>query len=205
MSANNKKVQRPEILRRLSRSLKETDIVVAALGGTTADCYQAMHRPGNLYLVGMGMVSQVGLGLALALPKWRVIVLDTDGSMLLAPSIFPVIAVHKPPNLRILVFDNEQLYGSRGGPKSQTAFGTDLAGLVRAAGLENVNTLREVDSLDSALSGFMSGEGPSILIAKIEPSSRGMGPKMNGQENKFQLVRYIEEIEKTEILGPPKP
>jgi thiamine pyrophosphate-dependent acetolactate synthase large subunit-like protein len=205
MSGDTKKIHRPEILSRLSRSLKETDIVVVALGGTTADCFQTMHRPGNLYLVGMGMVSQVGLGLAFALPKWRVIVLDTDGGILLAPSIFPVIAVEKPRNLYVLVFDNEQLYGSRGGPKSQTAFGTDLAALARAAGIEKVDTLRDAGSLDSALSGFLSGDGPSVLIAKIEPTIRGKGPKMNGQENKFQLIRHIERVEKKEILGPPKP
>ena len=55
---------RKEILLRLSGFLEEKDIVVAALAGTTNECFQTMHRPMNLYLVGMGMVTPVSFGLA---------------------------------------------------------------------------------------------------------------------------------------------
>ena len=146
MSNDNMKPERREILDELKPVLKETDLVVAALAGTTADSYQIIDRPGNLYLVGMGMVSQVALGLATALPNCRIFALDTDGSMLLAPSILPVIGTRQPKNLYILVFDNEQLFGSRGGPASQTATGTDIAGIAKASGLENVRTLSDKSS-----------------------------------------------------------
>ena len=132
MSNDDSKPQRQEILAALKPALKETDLIVSALAGTTADTYQVIDRPGNLYLVGMGMVSQVALGLATALPSCRVFALDTDGSMLLAPSILPVIGTRQPKNLYIVVFDNEQLFGSRGGPKSQTATGTNIAGIAKA-------------------------------------------------------------------------
>lgn len=185
--------------------LKETDLVVAALAGTTADCYQVMDRPGNLYLVGMGMVSQVAFGLAKALSSCRVFALDTDGSMLLAPSILPVIGSYKPNNLYMIVFDNERLFGSRGGPKSQTANGTDIAGIAQASGIENVRTLRDKNLLSAELAGFLSVQGPSVLVAKIQALGRGAGPKMDGQENKYKLVRHIERISRIEILGAPKP
>jgi thiamine pyrophosphate-dependent acetolactate synthase large subunit-like protein len=107
--------QRREILTELKSNQQETDLVMAALAGTTAETYQVLDRPGNLYLVGMGMVSQVALGLATALPSCRVFAFDTDGSMLLAPSILPVVGSCQPSNLYIVVFDNEQLFGSRGG------------------------------------------------------------------------------------------
>ena len=42
------KVQRREVLERLQDHLTESDIVVAALAGTTADTYQVAHRPENL-------------------------------------------------------------------------------------------------------------------------------------------------------------
>src|SRR5580765_2717931 len=143
------KPQRQEILAALKPVLKETDLVVSALAGTTADTYQVIDRPGNLYLVGMGMISQVALGLATALPKCRVFAFDTDGSMLLAPSILPVIGARQPKNLYIVVFDNEQLFGSRGGPQSQTATGTNIAGIANASGIESVRTLRDKSSLRS--------------------------------------------------------
>jgi sulfopyruvate decarboxylase subunit beta len=199
------KPERREILDELKPALKETDLVVAALAGTTADSYQVIDRPGNLYLVGMGMVSQIALGLATALPNCRIFALDTDGSMLLAPSILPVIGTRQPKNLYILVFDNEQLFGSRGGPASQTATGTDIAGIAKASGLENVRTLRDKNSLRSSVASFLSGEGPSMLVAKIQAIGRGAGPKMDGQENKYKFVRHVERIAKIEILGGPKP
>jgi sulfopyruvate decarboxylase subunit beta len=204
-SSDSLKPQRQEILVELKSALKEMDLVVAALAGTTADCYQVMDRPGNLYLVGMGMVSQVALGLATALPSWRIFALDTDGSMLLAPSILPVIGSYKPKNLYIIVFDNEQLFGSRGGPNSQTATGTDIAGIAKSSGIENVRTLREKNSQSAAIAGFLAAPGPSLLVAKIQALGRGAGPRMDGQENKYKLIRHIENVAKIEILGGPKP
>jgi sulfopyruvate decarboxylase subunit beta len=205
MSSESSKPQRQEILKELKSSLKETDLVVAALAGTTADSYQIIDRPGNLYLVGMGMVSQVAFGLATALPNCRVFALDTDGSMLLAPSILPVIGSYKPKNLYMIVFDNEQLFGSRGGPKSQTATGTDIAAIAKASAIENVRTLRNKDSLGAQVARFLSVQGPSVLVAKIQALGRGAGPKMDGQENKYKLIRHIEKIANIEILGAPKP
>jgi sulfopyruvate decarboxylase subunit beta len=204
-TSDSLKPQRQEILAALKSTLKETDLVVAALAGTTADCYQVMDRPGNLYLVGMGMVSQIALGLAAALPSWRIFALDTDGSMLLAPSILPVIGSYKLKNLYIIVFDNEQLFGSRGGPKSQTATGTDIAGIAKSSGIENVRTLREKNSLGTEMADFLSAQGPSFLVAKIQAVGRGAGPRMDGQENKYKLIRHIESVAKIQILGGPKP
>ena len=79
------KVTRKEILLRLSGFLEEKDIVVAALAGTTNECFHTHDRPMNLYLVGMGMSTPVSFGLARALPHRRIIALDTDGSQLLSP------------------------------------------------------------------------------------------------------------------------
>ena len=110
----------------------------------------------------MGMVSQIALGLATALPNCRIFALDTDGSMLLAPSILPVIGTRQPKNLYIFVFDNEQLFGSRGGPASQTATGTDIAGIAKASGLENVRTLRDKKFPSLLSCAFLSGEEPSM-------------------------------------------
>jgi thiamine pyrophosphate-dependent acetolactate synthase large subunit-like protein len=205
MSNESLKPQRREILTELKSNLKETDLVVAALAGTTAETYQVMDRPGNLYLVGMGMVSQVAFGLATALPSCRVFAFDTDGSMLLAPSILPVIGSCQPSNLYIIVFDNEQLFGSRGGPKSQTATGADIGGMAKASGIENVRTLRNQDSVGGELARFLSVRGPSVLVAKIQAQGRGAGPKMDGQENKYKFIRQVEKIANKEILGAPKP
>jgi thiamine pyrophosphate-dependent acetolactate synthase large subunit-like protein len=155
----------------------------------------------NLYLVGMGMVTPVSFGLARALPHRRVIALDTDGSQLLSPSILPVVGAYKPNNLCVIVFDNEQLYGTRGGPASQTARGTELAVLARGCGFPASSTVRTSDGFADEFSKFISAGGPAEIVCKVDPVyERGEGPNFNGQENKFRLVRLIEQTEDIKIL-----
>jgi thiamine pyrophosphate-dependent acetolactate synthase large subunit-like protein len=199
------KARRKEILERLGPLLDDRDILVAALAGTTNECFHTLHRPANLYLVGMGMVTPVSFGLAKALPKRKIIALDTDGSLLLSPSILPVVAAYKPKNLCIVVFDNEQLYGSRGGPTSQTAHGTDLASIARGAGVGAAATIDNSDAFATEFAKFTSQRGPAVIVCKIEAAyARGEGPNFNGQENKFRLVRLIEETEGIKILEGSK-
>jgi sulfopyruvate decarboxylase subunit beta len=201
----NQPVSRQDILVRLGEFLNDKDILIAALAGTTNECFRRLHRPANLYLVGMGMVTPVSFGLAKALPARRIIALDTDGSLLLSPSILPVVATYKPQNLCILVFDNGHLYGSRGGPASQTAHGTDLALMAKGAGIADTATIHSLDEFAAAFSRFRNQHGPSLVVCKVEPIYiRGEGPDFNGQENKFRLVRLIEETEGIKILQGAK-
>ena len=160
------KVQRKEILLRLGTFLDEKDILIAALAGTTNECFQTLHRPGNLYLVGMGMVTPVSFGLAKALPKRRIIALDTDGSLLLSPSILPVVGTYQPKNLCILAFDNEHLYGSRGGPSSQTAHGADLAMMARGAGIAGAVTIENTKALPQPILDFCRSMAPPSSSVK---------------------------------------
>ena len=199
------KLQRRAVLERLRDHLTDNDIVVAALAGTTADTYQVVHRPENLYLVGLGMVTQVSLGLALTLPESRVVSLDTDGSLLLGPSILSVVAASGAENLRIIVFDNEQLFGSRGGASSQTAAAADLTVMARGAGIRNADTVADQDGVAAAVERLFSQQGPALLTAKIALAARVEGPSMDGQENKYRLVRRIEAIRGRSILTPAKP
>jgi sulfopyruvate decarboxylase subunit beta len=205
-NGKRQRVQRQDILVQLGKFLNESDILVAALAGTTNECFRTLHRPGNLYLVGMGMVTPVAFGLAKALPGRRIIALDTDGSLLLSPSILPVVGTYQPRNLCILVFDNEHLYGSRGGPASQTAHGTDLALIAKGAGITDTATIDSGDGFTAEFSRSRSQHGPTLIVCKVEPVYiRGDGPDFNGQENKFRLVRRIEETEGIKILQGAKP
>ena len=159
------------------------------------------HRVKVTLLVGMGMVTPVAFGLARALPGRRIIALDTDGGQLLSPSILPVVGSYKPKNLCVMVFDNERLYGTRGGPQSQTAQGTDLAGMAKAAGISSSAMVSSTDAFVAVFSRFLRERGPMVIVCKIDYEFvRGEGPTFNGQENKFRLVRLIEQTEGIKIL-----
>ena len=79
----------------------------------------------------------VGLGLALARPERRVLVVTGDGEMLMGLGALATIGVQRPPNLAIVVFDNAR-YAETGMQPSHTDFGVSLTGVARSCGIEAV-------------------------------------------------------------------
>ena len=93
----------------------------------------------------MGSVSSIGLGLALARPDLRVVVLDGDGSLLMNLGSLATISAQRPVNLVHIVFDN-RMYETTGGQPTHTAAGVNLAAIARAAGLTAVRESSDVSS-----------------------------------------------------------
>src|SRR5438874_12011940 len=118
-------------------------LVVTGLGSPTYDCAVVGDHPLNFYLWGaMGSAVTVGLGLALAQPKRRVLVVTGDGEMLMGLRALATVAVTKPDNLAIVVIDNEH-YGETGMQRTHTAAGVDLAGIARVAGFRTTATISD--------------------------------------------------------------
>jgi thiamine pyrophosphate-dependent acetolactate synthase large subunit-like protein len=109
-------------------------LVVPGLGSTTWDLAAAGDDPRNFYLWGaMGGAAMIGLGLALAQPQKRVAVVTGDGEMLMGLGSLATIAVQRPANLAVVVFDNG-VYGETGGQASHTQGGVDLVAVARGCG-----------------------------------------------------------------------
>ena len=122
-------------------------LVVTGLGSTTWDAASVGDDDRNFYLWGgMGAAAMVGLGLALARPDRRVLVVTGDGEMLMGLGALATIGVQRPQNLAIAVFDNG-LYGETGGQASHTAEAVSLTGVARACGIERVFDIAEVVAL----------------------------------------------------------
>ncbi len=76
-------------------------LVVTGLGAPSYDAAAAGDRPLNFYLWGaMGGAAMVGLGLALAQPSRRVLVLTGDGEMLMGMGSLATIAAAAPAEPR---------------------------------------------------------------------------------------------------------
>src|SRR5580704_16268575 len=122
-------------------------LVVTALGSVTYDVAAAGDRAENFYLWGaMGGTAMIGLGLALAQPRRRVLALTGDGDMLMGLGSLATIAAARPPNLAIAVLDNGA-FGETGAQASHTGFGTDLAAVAAACGwaaTTTANSMAEV-------------------------------------------------------------
>lgn len=147
-------------------------LVVAGLGSPVYDVFAAGDHDLNFYDWGaMGSAAMVGLGMALAQPDRPVTVFTGDGEMLMGLGAFSTIAQHRPPNLSIIVLDNEQ-YAETGMQKTATGFGTDLAAVARACGLHDAVTLREDAELDGLRAKLRARAGTVVAVLKILPGDQ---------------------------------
>src|SRR5438045_788903 len=109
-------------------------LVIAGLGSTAWDITAAGDSPLSFPMWGaMGQAAMFGLGLALAQPKRRVLVITGDGEMLMGLGSLATIGVQQPVNLSIVVIDNER-YGETGMQTTHTASGVDLPAAAKACG-----------------------------------------------------------------------
>ncbi|MFW9778206.1 MAG: thiamine pyrophosphate-dependent enzyme [Candidatus Heimdallarchaeota archaeon] len=103
-----------EVISELKNYLDEKDIIVSSNGNISREAYHLLPKP-QVYLRGsMGLPVAVGLGLALASPQNRVIVITGDGNFLMGLGSATTAAFFKPKNLKILILDNLQYYTTGG-------------------------------------------------------------------------------------------
>jgi thiamine pyrophosphate-dependent acetolactate synthase large subunit-like protein len=135
-------LHRRDVVRKLLSDRKGL-LVVAGLGSTAWDITAAGDHDLSFPTWGaMGQAAMMGLGLALAQPKRRVLVITGDGEMLMGLGALATIGVQQPANLSVVVIDNER-YGETGMQATHTAGGVDLAGIAKACGFSHSQVTRE--------------------------------------------------------------
>jgi sulfopyruvate decarboxylase TPP-binding subunit len=182
------------------------ELVVANLANTTTEWRVVRPHEGNLYFVGMGMVTPYALGLALALPHRRVLALDGDGGLLFDLAVLGTLAQTAPTNLCVVVLDNEG-YVSTGrwaSVPSLTAGSVDLEAIARGAGLKKVSTVRRIDDFVAVVeAGLRADDGPTLIVAKVDAGQAFVGTTpIDAKENKYHFVRHVEAAEGRVILRP---
>ena len=161
------KLERRKIVRTLLDRRGDL-LVVAGLGSSAWDCTAAGDHPLTFPLWGaMGSASMMGLGLALAQPRRRVLVVTGDGEMLMGLGSLATIAALRPGNLAIVVLDNER-YGETGMQQTHTAYGTDLAAVALACGFAEAKLIRSDAQIASVRSGIYHGKGPRLYQVKVK-------------------------------------
>jgi thiamine pyrophosphate-dependent acetolactate synthase large subunit-like protein len=140
-------------------------LVVAGLGSTSWDITAAGDSPLSFPTWGaMGQAAMIGLGLALAQPKRRVLVVTGDGEMLMGIGSLATIGVQQPHNLTVVVIDNER-YGETGMQKTHTAFGVDLAAVAAACRFKNSFTT--MDDVAAVRELVYQKPGPNLAAVKV--------------------------------------
>ena len=171
-------MNRLDATRRLIAALDDEPIV-ASLGHPAYDLYGAGDRPANFYTWGsMGLASSIGLGLALARPDLRVFVLDGDGSLLMNLGSLATIGWTRPPNLVLVVWDNQE-YGTTGGQETATAHGADLEMAARAMGILLTETVRTEEAFGAAIARTQTESGPWVIVAKVDEAAPAAKPPLD--------------------------
>jgi len=184
-------LDRREAVKRLLADRGEM-LVVTGLGSPTYDVAAAGDDDRNFYLWGaMGSAALIGLGLAVAQPAKRVLVVTGDGELLMGLGGLASIAAQRPDNLAIVVLDNER-YGETGMQKSHTAHGTDLAAVAQGCGFPRVTTVTDESELDRTIRDIRSAEGPMLAVIKVTASEAPrVLPSRDGVEIKNRFRKAI--------------
>jgi len=187
---------RKECLEILAEKVRD-EIVVTNLGYAAGWWLKLKPRDGNFYLHdSMGMASSVGLGIALALPQKKVIVLDGDGGLLLNLGILVTVAEKNPPNLIHLLFNN-RCYESSGGQCLVNVEKTDFVALAKGAGIANAQEAKTPAEFEAAIEFALRQPGLAFLSARIEPEGTPMPDfPLTPAEIKFHFQSYIRSLGK---------
>jgi thiamine pyrophosphate-dependent acetolactate synthase large subunit-like protein len=149
----------------------EDFLIVAGLSGASRDIAALTDNAPHAYIMNgaMGGACMIGLGLALARPERRVLVVTGDGELLMNVGALATIAVMNPPNLAIVCVDNGH-YGETGYQKSHTSLGTDLETIAIGAGIKL--TCKIEKQADMAIGARLIREpnAASFVLLRVKPT-----------------------------------
>ncbi len=162
------KLTRYDIIKIIAPYL-EGKVVVSNLGWPSKELYAIKHQPSNFYMLcSMGMVTPIGLGIALTSSK-EVVVIDGDGSLLMNPGTLATAAYICPRNLTIFAIDNS-VYGSTGNQPTLTGACVDLEVVARGFGFRNTLNVAAEQELVEVMKN--PREGLTFIHALAVPGNK---------------------------------
>ncbi|MCC7553430.1 MAG: sulfopyruvate decarboxylase subunit beta [Methanobacteriaceae archaeon] len=166
-------MKRYDAIKEIMKSIDD-ELIVCNIGFPSRELYAIKDRNENFYMIGsMGLVSSIGLGLAISQDK-KVVVIDGDGSLLMNLGSIVTISKQKPKNLTWILLNNGA-YGSTGNQDTYARY-VDLFEIAKSSGLksfeyENIN-LKEIINLDeNTFINFKidKGNNESVKIIPLSP------------------------------------
>lgn len=149
--------------------LLKNEPTVLANGFISREFFNVTDRKENFYMIGsMGLASSIGLGVALAQPERKTLILDGDGNVLMSMGTLAMIATCSPKNLIHIVIDNE-VYESTG---SQRTLSNEikLEEVAKSAGYKQAVRATRVEEIQPAYEQLYQAEGPVFLLIKVKPA-----------------------------------
>ena len=201
-------VTRCTLLKELSAIVPDVVLVLTSIGNNSGFWGQLKDGEANMFHLTIGMCSSTALGLSLALPKRKIVAVDSDGNLTLNLGVLGTIANEAPKNLTIVVMDNQNYLGSHKhepGMPTATAGKMHLEAVAKACGIESACTIEDAATFRGKILNALASDGPHFIRARVEALDSD-GPKKtkrvpDPRENKYQFAGYIQRTEGVEILG----
>jgi thiamine pyrophosphate-dependent acetolactate synthase large subunit-like protein len=163
---------------RIAVELAGESPIIGGVGNSTFDLVP-FDRPRNFYMWNsMGMASSIALGLALARPDLRVIVLDGDGSILMNLGSLATEQASGVTNLVHIIWDNGG-WEITGGQPAGSPFGVDLAAVARGCGFPKTASVDDPDGFRAALTEAMADSEAWAIVARVEAGDSPYRPSKN--------------------------
>ena len=163
---------------RIAVELAGESPIIGGVGNSTFDLVP-FDRPRNFYMWNsMGMASSIALGLALARPDLRVIVLDGDGSILMNLGSLATERATGVTNLVHIIWDNGG-WEITGGQPAGSPFGVDLETVARGCGFVRTASVEDVHRFRTALTEAMADTQAWAIVAKVAAGDSPYRPSKN--------------------------
>jgi len=164
-------MKRGAVARLFMERLAADDIVVCGLG-STGRAWREQNAPHLTYWASdpMGMAPSLALGLALARPDRRIVLLEGDGDLVMNLGVLITIAGVAPKNLRLAVFINDR-YETGGGQPLPNAGAISFAQVAAGTGWRWTGEAHDEKQAPRLVSGLLDVEGPGFLALHVEPEA----------------------------------
>jgi thiamine pyrophosphate-dependent acetolactate synthase large subunit-like protein len=184
-------MNRFDITKRMVAQLRNEEAVVGGIGYTNFDLWAAGQRPQNFYMLGsMGLAVPIGMGVALAQPKRKVIALEGDGSILMQLGSLATVAARKQKNLVIVIMDNGA-YQITGGQKTLTEDGADIVAIARGCGLTQSIWAADESAFEELIALSLKEDGPWLFACRIDSGKPADTTERDPPRIKDQFMRGL--------------
>jgi thiamine pyrophosphate-dependent acetolactate synthase large subunit-like protein len=159
----------------LEQTLPAGALVVTALGNASYLWAAMHHRPENFYIEdAMGLALPLALGLAIAQPARRVVVVEGDGAILMHMGALVTLGAVAPSNLTVLLIQNGVHAASGGQPLTNATL--DLAQLARSAGVGHASNVETAEGFADVLSSAFAAAALQVIVLATEPDPKVVQP-----------------------------
>jgi thiamine pyrophosphate-dependent acetolactate synthase large subunit-like protein len=171
------------------------DALAVCTGWAAREWWAVRPSDGNLKTRTLGLVSSIAAGLALALPRRKVIAIDGDGAFLMNLCGLPTIASQSPGNFIHLLFDNE-VYEASGGTATASPI-ADAVALAKGAGYKHASWVKSPEEFRAEFIRAWQRNELALIAAKVAPGQpQDLPPlRLDEIENKYRFMHHLEQTE----------